>query len=236
MAGVQIHRLSPSTRRWIWIPCVHLTLSLNFFLLLRTSTAALAWAAGCLPYFGPVSRPTILIDSLLSSSTAADVMDSALWLVPVQNYFWNYKWIRHFVHPPNGGSDQRKVSSYTGQCNTQNVGDKQPCLEPDSNPRSQYPNGQDPRLRSHGQSDLFIFMWYKIETLSPVALFSMVYDFLSYRGARLPNSGNTASNSFVFFLECHNSEQCSLLLQYFSLIYFKFSVKSHIKSVLQLSV
>jgi hypothetical protein len=31
--------------------------------------------------------------------------------------------------------------------------DKHPCLERDSNPRSQQPTGQDPRLRPHGHCD-----------------------------------------------------------------------------------
>jgi hypothetical protein len=36
---------------------------------------------------------------------------------------------------------------------TQKDADKHPCLEQDSNPRSQQPTGQDPRLRPHGYCD-----------------------------------------------------------------------------------
>jgi hypothetical protein len=35
--------------------------------------------------------------------------------------------------------------------------DKHPCLERDSNPRSQQPTGQDPRLRSHGHCDRLLY-------------------------------------------------------------------------------
>jgi hypothetical protein len=43
--------------------------------------------------------------------------------------------------------------TYTGQHTTQKDADKHPCLERDSNPRSQQQTGQDPRLRPHGHYD-----------------------------------------------------------------------------------
>jgi hypothetical protein len=40
--------------------------------------------------------------------------------------------------------------------------DKHPCLELDSNPRSQQPRGQDPRLRPHGHCDWRETTWKTI--------------------------------------------------------------------------
>jgi hypothetical protein len=48
--------------------------------------------------------------------------------------------------------------TYTGQHNTD--GGKHPCLERDSNPRSQKPTGQDQRLRSHGHCDRRSCLFY----------------------------------------------------------------------------
>jgi hypothetical protein len=54
-----------------------------------------------------------------------------------------------------GTSDQLVTRPLSTQDNTiQKDADKHPCLEGDSNPRSQQPTGQDPRLRPHGHCDL----------------------------------------------------------------------------------
>jgi hypothetical protein len=51
-------------------------------------------------------------------------------------------------------SDQPVARPLPTQDNTtQKDADKHPSLERDSNPRSQQPTGQDPRLRQHGHCD-----------------------------------------------------------------------------------
>jgi hypothetical protein len=51
-------------------------------------------------------------------------------------------------------SDQPVARPLPTQDNTtQKDADRHPCLERDSNPRSQQPTGQDPRLRPHGHRD-----------------------------------------------------------------------------------
>jgi hypothetical protein len=51
-------------------------------------------------------------------------------------------------------SDQPIARPLPTQDNTtQKDADKHPCLERDSNPQSQQPTSQDPRLRPHGHCD-----------------------------------------------------------------------------------
>jgi hypothetical protein len=47
----------------------------------------------------------------------------------------------------------RHKALYLHWTTQQKDADKYPCLERDSNPRSQQPTGQDPRLRPHGHCD-----------------------------------------------------------------------------------
>jgi hypothetical protein len=55
---------------------------------------------------------------------------------------------------------------YLHKSTTQKDADKHPCLDRDSNPRSQQPTGQDPRLRPHGHCDgrYFNIRWRKLQS------------------------------------------------------------------------
>jgi hypothetical protein len=66
-------------------------------------------------------------------------------------------------------SDQPVARPLPTQNNSaQTDADKHPCLERDSNPRSQQPTGQDPRLRLHGHCDRQSITIGNKNTLSPL--------------------------------------------------------------------
>jgi hypothetical protein len=50
-------------------------------------------------------------------------------------------------------SNMGHLPHYQDNRTTQKEADKHPCLERDSNPQSQHPAGQDPRLRPHCHCD-----------------------------------------------------------------------------------
>jgi hypothetical protein len=54
--------------------------------------------------------------------------------------------------------------------------DKHPCLKRDSNPRSQQPTGQDPRLRPHGHCDRLPFLYTKLKSSCNLPkMFCLIY-------------------------------------------------------------
>jgi hypothetical protein len=68
-------------------------------------------------------------------------------------------------------SDQPVARPLPTQDNTtQKDADKHPCFEWDSNPRSQQPTGQDPRLRLHGHCDRQQYCYFYLITYISVLL------------------------------------------------------------------
>jgi hypothetical protein len=80
-------------------------------------------------------------------------------------------------------SDQPVARPLPTQDNiTQKDADKHPCLERDSNPRSQQPTGQDRRLRLHGHCD-----WHRSFRL-PKHILGLLY-----------NNNNNNNNNYYYY-------------------------------------